>query len=205
MRFLDVRPYITSVFYSKGDEVLEMYVTNSISILSGVTNSLGNLAWHKQELFKGRGLFNGLGATTWAGWNVDENILGVNKISVEEAIAMDHVDPSAFKTNTVFYCYPESMNQPAIPLLVRGAHLAMGIPALAPSTGWTGLVDIMGRGKSFDENDSGDNSFSGVLRPNGWPIRSNYNQRWLHSDMKDVSYFYNYKFYEKLKEKGGFQ
>lgn len=117
----------------------------------------------------------------------------------------DRRDPSEFKTNTVFYCYPESMNQPAIPLLVRGAHLAMGIPALAPSTGWTGLVDIMGRGKSFDENDSGDNSFSGVLRPNGWPIRSNYNQRWLHSDMKDVSYFYNYKFYEKLKEKGGFQ
>ena len=107
--------------------------------------------------------------------------------------------------NTVFYLNPPSMNATNIPPLVRGAILTMGIPALTPSVGWTGLADIMGRGKSFDENDSGVNSFSGVLRSNGWPIRSNYNQRWLHSDMKDVSYFYNYKFYERLKEKGGFQ
>lgn len=203
-RFRDVTPFITTVFYSKGDEVLEMYVTNSISVLTGVTNSLGNLAWHKQELFKGRGLFNGLGATTWAGWNIDENIFGVNKISVEEAIAMDCRDPSEFKTNTVFYCYPPSMNQRTIPLLVRGAHLAMGIPALAPSVGWTGLTGIIGSGKHFDENDSKIDSYNGILRPNRWPTRSNYKNRWLHSDMKDVSYFFNFMFYEKLKEKGGF-
>lgn len=53
--------------------------------------------WHKQELFKGRGIGNGLGGTTWAGWNIDENILGVNKISVEEAIVMDRRDPAEFK------------------------------------------------------------------------------------------------------------
>lgn len=40
-----------------------------------------------------------------------------------------------FKTNTVFYCYPPNMNQPVIPLLVRGAHLAQGIPALTPVAG----------------------------------------------------------------------
>ena len=28
-------------------------------------------SWHKQELFKGRGVFNGLGGTTWAGWNIN--------------------------------------------------------------------------------------------------------------------------------------
>ena len=60
---------------------------------SSGANSLGNLAWHKQELFNGRGVFDGLGGTTWAGWNIDENILGVNKISVEGAIAMDRRDP----------------------------------------------------------------------------------------------------------------
>ena len=141
--------------------------------------------------------------TTWAGWNIDENVFGRNKISAEEAIAMDMNDPSAFKTNTVFYCYPESMNRPTIPLLVRGAHLAMGIPALAPSVGWTGLRSFFASELTFDENL--DNNRNGILRPNGWPVRSSYNGRWLHSDMKDVSYFYNFKFYEKVKEKGGLQ
>lgn len=33
-------------------------------------------------------------------------------------------------------------------------------------------------------------------------IHTVYPNRWLHSDMKDVSYFYTYKFYEKVKQKG---
>lgn len=32
-----------------------------------------------------------------------------------------------------------------------------------------------------------------------------YPNRWLHSDMKDVSYFYNFMFYYKLKTKGNIQ
>jgi hypothetical protein len=43
-----------------------------------------------------------------------------------------------------------------------------------------------------------------ILRPNGWPTRWRWGDRWLHSDMKDVSYYYNFMFYYKLKEKGGF-
>ena len=114
----------------------------------------------------------------------------------------DRRDPSEFKTNTVFYCYPESMNRSEIPLLVRGAHLAMGIPALTPSVGRTGLNGVIE--DSIDENET--DRGAKISRPNGWPSRSSdYRTRWLHSDMKDVSYFYNYKFYEKVKEKGGLQ
>ncbi len=156
-------------------------------------------------MFKGRGIGNGLGGTTWAGWNIDENILGVNKISVEEATTMDRRDPAEFKTNTVFYLNPPSMNATNIPPLVRGAILTMGIPALTPSVGWTGLATLMGEGKSYNENYDKVSLRDGIPRPNGWPIRSNYKIRWLHSDMKDVSYFYNHKFYEKVKEKGGLQ
>lgn len=158
-------------------------------------------SWRNHELPRRRGIGNGLGGTTWAGWNIDENLLGVNKISVEEAIAMDRRDPAEFKTNTVFYLNPPSMNSTNIPPLVRGAILTMGIPALTPSVGWTGLSCILDDGKTFDENDNDEEE--GIPRPNEWPMRSNYEQRWLHSDMKDVSYFYNYKFYEKVKEKGG--
>ncbi len=51
--------------------------------------------------------------------------------------------------------------------------------------------------------DMNDDSNYGVARPNGWLTRSAYQKRWLHSDIKDVSYFYNFRFYEKVIEKGG--
>lgn len=51
--------------------------------------------------------------------------------------------------------------------------------------------------------DVNENNSSGIERPNGWPSRFSYTDQWLHSDIKDVSYFFNFKFYEKLIEKGG--
>ena len=97
------------------------------------------------------------------------------------------------------YCYPPSMNSPTIPMLVRGAHLALGIPALAPATGAqrfgsAALNDIM-----IDVNA---NTPIGVERVNGWPSLGSYTDRWCHSDMKDVSFFFNFKFYQKVVEKG---
>ena len=102
-----------------------------------------------------------------------------------------------FRTNTVFYCYPPSMNQPTIPLLVRGAHLAQGIPALTPAAGRIKFGDTKLRNQSFDCN-----APLQIGRPNGWPERSNYQGRWCHSDIKDVAYFFNFGFYEKAIEKG---
>ena len=102
-----------------------------------------------------------------------------------------------FRTNTVFYCYPSSMNQPTIPLLVRGAHLALGIPALTPAAGRIKFGDVRLRSQSFDCN-----VVLQIARPNNWPSRSEYQGQWCHSDLKDVAYFYNFKFYEKAIEKG---
>ena len=205
-RFANVAQYAVN-FYSTGDEVLELLDDNDITILTGITSWYTQYAWHHQELWKGRGIANILGGTTWSGWNIEENLLGINKISVAEALQMSDED---FKTNTVFYCYPSSMNSPNIPLLVRGAHLAQGIPALARPTGGISVFPVLNRNSNYnldhaptleDEEDENATSF-GLERPNGWPTRSRWNDRWLHSDMKDVSYFYNFKFYEKVIEKG---
>ena len=106
-----------------------------------------------------------------------------------------------FRTNTVFYCYPESMNSTNIPLLVRGAHLAKGIPALTPAAGATQFGGSLMEQRMINLNDSND----GISRPNGWPLRSSYPDRWLHSDMKDVSYFFNFMFFKKIIEKGNLQ
>ena len=170
-------------------------VDNDVGALTGITDSFAHHAWHKQELFKGRGLGVGLGATDWSGWNIEENWLGVNKISVEQAFSMSDID---FKTNTVFYCYPSSMNSTNIPLLVRGAHLALGIPALTAATGATDLSAILDQENSFNL----DLTSSDIERPNGWPSKLSYPNRWLHSDIKDVSYFYNFRLYQFLLEKG---
>jgi hypothetical protein len=94
------------------------------------------------------------------------------------------------------------MNSTNISLLVRGAHLALGIPALTPAAGivpfgGNPMIDFM---VNVNENNS-----SGVERPNGWPSKPSYHDRWLHSDIKDVSYFFSFKFYEKLIEKGNLQ
>ena len=192
-------------FYSTsdhgGDEVLELATDNDVGILTGITSSLAHHSWHKQELFKGRGLGVGAGATDWSGWNIEENWLGVNKISVEEAQGMEADD---FKTNTVFYCYPASMNSTNITLLVRGAHLALGIPALTPAAGATQMSMSLGAARNFNL-DNVDASDDGVARPNGWPSKLSYPNRWLHSDIKDVSYFYNFRFYQLVIEKGGLQ
>ena len=189
-RFSNVAQYAVN-FYSTGDEVLELAGNNNVHMWTGISDSWGHYSWHKQELFKGRG---GLGGTDWSGWNIDENIFGVNKISVVEAQAMTEAD---FKTNTVFYCYPSSMNSTNISLLVRGAHLAQGIPALTPAAGWMKFGDTRLRNDSFDCN-----ATLQIARPNEWPERSDYQGQWCHSDLKDVAYFYVFKFYDKAIEKG---
>ena len=205
-RFIDVAQYAVN-FYSTGDEVLELSDDNDIYVWTGVTSGYVQYSWHHQELWKGRAAANVLGGTTWSGWNIEENLLGVNKISVSAAQQMQAED---FKTNTVFYCYPSSMNSTNISLLARAAHLAQGIPALARPTGGRDLYSVLDWQDYFDMNlpeerqvdDDGLTITQGIPRPNGWPTRVRWNDRWKHSDMKDVSFFFNFKFYEKLVEKG---
>ena len=205
-RFKDVAQYAVN-FYSTGDEVLELSDDNDIYVWTGFTSGYVQYAWHHQELWKGRAADNVLGGTTWSGWNIEENLLGVNKISVSEAQQMS---PEDFKTNTVFYCYPSSMNSTNISLLVRAVHLTHGIPALTRPTGATNLIYVLSRDNAYDLNldesslsdDDDPPAIQGLERPNGWPTRSRWENRWIHSDMKDVSYFYNFKFYEKVIEKG---
>ena len=207
-RFSNVAQYAVN-FYSTGDEVLELLDDNDIGILTGVTSGYVQYSWHHQELWKGRGVANMLGGTTWSGWNIEENLFGVDKISVPEAQQMS---PEDFKTNTVFYCYPSSMNSTNISLLVRAAHLTQGIPALARPTGGTNLINVVSMDDAYDLNldesslsEEDPPTIHGLERPNGWPLRSSWGARWLHSDMMDISYFYNFKFYEKVIEKGSLQ
>jgi hypothetical protein len=189
-RFISVTNHVLAVFYSTGDEVLQINNDNNVHLWTGISGSLGHYSWHKQELFKGLG---GIGGTDWSGWGFSSG-----HATPEET---NRLTDAAIKLSPVFNPRPESITNNVIPLLTRDAHRAQGIPALAPSVGWTGLVGVLAEGRRFDENLS-DSRF-GILRTNGWPTHVDYPQRWLHSDMKDVSYFFNFMMYYKIKEKGG--
>lgn len=179
-------------FYSTGDEVLEISSDNDVSIFTGIGDGFGHLSWHKQELFKGRG---GLGGTDWSGWSIRKHLLVFADITPEEANGMTDAD---FKTNTVFRLEPANMNSSALTRLQADAHLAQGIPALAPATGRSDLSLIMSDGRNVDMNAYADGQ--------PWPSRSgHYASRWLHSDMKDVAFLFNHALYQLIIEKGGLQ
>ena len=79
--------------------------------------------------------------------------------------------------------------------------LAKHVPALSSPVGGTSVV-----ADCIDENVNMnlDNEEGGVSRPNEWGRsgESIYKQRWLHSDMKDMAYFYVFKLYNQLIQKG---
>ena len=206
-RFADVANVAVN-FYSTGDHVLELYENNRLWVSDGYENwdqKYERYSWHKQELGKGRsGLVFRLGTTDWSGWGIRENLLGYNAVQPTNAWLMGEAE---LRTNTVFGIRPASMDARSIPLFVRDAHLAQGIPARTPACGATAWGAGLLKENMIDLNFAANGK--GVSRPNGWPSRkfgwlitSEWTDQWLHSDMKDVSYYYTYKFFEKVKEMG---
>ena len=197
-RFAAVVPVAVN-FYSSGDEVLELYPhSQNPAWYNGVSPS-GNwgerYSWHKQEIWKGRkSLLGFIGTTEWSGWGFKENMLGVKKWSAQEANAV--TDAMVFSTNTVFNPYPASITNAVATRLETDSHLTQGIPALSPPTGRT---DLNNYGiVSFDMNTSD-------YMANTWP-RPNDGQlggRFLHSDIKNVAYFFVHPVFRKIVEVGG--
>ena len=72
---------------------------------------------------------------------------------------------------------------------VRDRILADGIPALTFAAG-ANAVDVFGDEGNYNyQNEDG--------APNGWPRKDG---AWRHSDIKDVSYYYVWKLFEKIKK-----
>lgn len=199
-RFANVKPVAVN-FYSSGDEVEEIYEDSQNPAWYNGFSPSGNwgdrYSWHKQEIWKGRkSLLGFIGTTDWSGWGFRTKALGLVKAwSESEAAAV--VDFSVFRTNTVFDLYPQSIANAVNPRLVIDAHLAQGIPALSPPTGRTNLTQY--GIPSYDMN-------SAEFMPNGWPRKEDGNElamRWLHSDVKNVAYYYTHMLFRRIVEIGG--
>jgi hypothetical protein len=103
-------------------------------------------------------------------------LLRSDGIELGTSVALEHA-----VTDPVFLKNPPGMFTNSIPAALRNELLAKGIPALSPAAGKTEMGSL------------GDNNFNmnTDFRSEGgaWPRDNNhaYKQRWLHSDMKDLS------------------
>ena len=116
--------------------------------------------------------------------------------TVQEAQEM--VTNGSIVTNAVFERSVAAMFSPTIPLADRNRILAYNVPAVSESTG--SVPTFESQSKFVNLNSS--------AYKNGWGRSGNpYNDQWLHSDMKDMAYYYVFRLYDELVQKiqGGVQ
>ncbi|NMA19754.1 MAG: hypothetical protein GX927_04155, partial [Lentisphaerae bacterium] len=216
-------------YWSSGDEVLALFATpdtpssGTITIDASTGAGLGNHAWQKQERFKGRfgiDLWAGNAGTSWMGWGFADPPLrrvisgigqhgeylftyednpATNKTEMLDYLLGNPILPlDFFKCNVLFRGDPAEAFQPVIPQATQNAILAKGIPAMS---GPVGSREI----RVFD-NDVQNVDMNELQWRSGWPRdHKDYGTSWLHSDIRDIAYLYNYKVFDDLVRKGNLE
>lgn len=194
-RFTDALANATEVFnyYSSGDSVFHE-TEDPPWLLEGMDESNDNYCWQKQETLKGVKIVAG---TAYGGWGFHRWRIAGFDYQYTSIEAANMVVDGSITNNPVF-------DHGYAPMLSGGASeqevftaLAKYIPALSSPVGGNKVLD------STDYFDFDMNQERFVPRPNGWGRPAVKNQTpWLHSDMKDMAFFYVYKLYEQLIQKG---
>jgi hypothetical protein len=188
--------------YSVDDQCLDIYSEGigfwtgaDLDIAwSGITLTVDHYVWHKQESFKGRdwlGIIT-IGATDYAGWGF-RNTLGVKTYSAEAA---NNAPDTLLRSDCVFRPEPPGMFSAVISKELQNEILAKGIPALSYPVGHNNL-SLLNPVQNINLADADH-------RPNGWPKNHpELGRKWLHSDIKDMAYFYVYKGFTDFVTLGG--
>ena len=187
--------------YSSGDHAFELFSKGNPHFWSGlgsVTYFAERYCWQKQELGKGcLPSANPLGKTDWAGWGFEKNWKGTRRKRPVPQPG-ETLSPQELAQYPAFRLSPSWMNSPELSQLQIDSMLAQGIPTITPAGGNQELE------AAFVTQNRKRNLDSMAFKPNGWPNRGrDWKTRWLHSDMKDVAYFYNYSLYQFIVEQGG--
>lgn len=154
--------------------------------------------WQKQETHKG---IEPIAGTLLGGWGFycwDE---GVGGESVQRyyttAQANATVADGSITNSPVFSYGGTPMNNRNASWDDIWLSLAKYVPAISSP---------LGGSEALNRNNVNLNDIGDVGRPNGWGRSHNvYEQNWLHSDMKDMAYFYVHKLYEQLVIRGSMQ
>jgi hypothetical protein len=200
-RFKDVaQKTVMYNYYSEGDEVLEIYTVGTPSAFLGIdpfdSSTHGRYAWHKQESHKGRETFIG---TDIMGWGFQTNSLGITAYSALDANAAPE---STLRAYPVFHHNPFFIFSATPPLpLEKERILAFGIPALSVPAGISTIPQL--GNKNFDMQSQGrkrDTEDQWI-----WPRNVTtlpFGTRWLHSDIKNVAYFYVHPVFDSIVLQG---
>ena len=152
-------------------------------------------SWQKQETHKG---VEPIAGTLLGGWgfNCWYEIVGGEPVQMYyTATQANAMVANGSITNSPVFSYGGT------PLNNRNASqddiwlsLAKFVPAVSSPVGGSATLN---------RNNVNLNDVSDVGRPNEWGRDHNvYEESWLHSDMKDMAFFYVYKLYEHLVSKG---
>ena len=148
--------------------------------------------WQKQEVFKGVSAAGSLSA----GWGFHVWNDGLSTVRYSAAEANQLVANGTIVTNAVFNRDVEAMFQPSISDFDKADILASHIPAVSSPAGKVSAVTGYGN-ENRDLNTE-------IQRPNGWGRgTSEEDRRWLHSDIKNMAYYYLSEFYNEILNKGG--
>ncbi len=175
-------------FYSSGDEVLSMRDLVGPDGMVHLDYNTGeekrNYSWQKQERFKGRKHFDfpeEFAATDQVGWGFKyhfERIPLSGTIDLIRDTYLSAADANAATTNQL----------KTVPVFVNA-------PAGTSQLNFSGLT------KANDNRNIDMNTCRTDSKKWGRMDR-NYNQRWLHSDLKNMALPYIRTLFEQIKEKG---
>ena len=157
-------------------------------------------SWQKQETRKGVDPVIGTLSGGW-GFYCWPEIIGNESVTVKytasQANAM--VPNGTITNNPVFNCSGTPMNDSNATLDQVWLSLAKYVPAISSPIGGNAIFAVSDRDIDLNLDSEG----QGVPRLNGWGRNSGiYGQSWLHSDMKDMAFFYIHALYDDLSEKG---
>jgi len=215
-------------FYSSGEEVLREDPTPPPSgmldavyqnVLNYYTGRAGFYTWAWQEKLKGRCAFNGVCGSDHGGWGFNlANSSGyarfVNGLrvpiapEVAAAVPSEQLQTNAFVDwgNYTFSSHPDFVNLPwsngsNYAQSNRNHILSDAIPALTLPIG-ANHVDAITPDGQLDHNFD-----MQALYENSWPVGRGNPQypvgttafgEWHHSDIKNIAYPYNYKFFNQI-------
>ncbi len=190
-------------FYSSGEEVLK----HSEGTMPPIDTS-GLRAWTKQEMTKGFGFLSGggighIGASGGWDWNPAwyitefsgiENYQRKRNNAETQSISNEQLRNQPFFEPFRFDDFHKTETQEAAAKNYDEVSrlLAESIPAISYAVGST-PVEEFPEGHNFDMN---------TEFKNGWPATRNDDTGWHHSDIREMSYLYIYKLFDKFCELG---
>ena len=161
-----------------------------------------NHCWQKQEVLKGMAWAAGTLSGGWGfnEWDQRDPDTGESKRVSYSPLGAIHALENGSITNRPVFDVSDAEEMLDSSATEDDIFLALAkhVPALSSPVGGTNVVFVA---NNIDMNLNSDDG--GISRPNRWGRNHpTFNDSWLHSDMKDMAFFYVYKLYDQLVQRG---